>query len=46
MAEKENKIYMSKCGYESPKWMGKCPGCGEWNTMVEEMELVVSARTP
>jgi len=23
------------CGYESPKWMGKCPNCGEWNTMVE-----------
>jgi len=24
------------CGYASPKWMGRCPGCGEWNTMVEE----------
>lgn len=28
----------SECGYESPKWLGKCPGCGSWNTMVEEME--------
>ena len=25
------------CGTESPKWMGKCPGCGAWNTMVEEV---------
>jgi DNA repair protein RadA/Sms len=24
------------CGNESPKWHGRCPGCGEWNTMVEE----------
>lgn len=27
------------CGYESPKWLGKCPGCGEWNKMVEEVEV-------
>jgi DNA repair protein RadA len=26
-----------ECGYESPKWLGKCPGCGSWNTMVEEV---------
>ncbi|MFK8057083.1 MAG: DNA repair protein RadA [Saprospiraceae bacterium] len=30
------------CGTTSPKWMGKCPGCSEWNTMVEE---VISAGT-
>jgi len=28
--------FCSQCGAESPKWTGKCPGCGEWNTMVEE----------
>ena len=28
-----------ECGYESPKWLGKCPGCGEWNKMVEEVEV-------
>ncbi len=28
--------FCSNCGYESPKWMGRCPACGEWNTMVEE----------
>ena len=27
----------SECGTESPKWMGKCPGCSSWNTMVEEI---------
>lgn len=25
-----------ECGYQSPRWMGRCPDCGEWNTMVEE----------
>lgn len=28
--------FCSECGYETPKWVGQCPGCGEWNTMVEE----------
>lgn len=27
--------YCSACGNESPKWMGRCPACGEWNTMLE-----------
>ena len=27
------------CGTKSPKWMGRCPACGEWNTMVEEAEV-------
>jgi DNA repair protein RadA/Sms len=36
---KLKKVFMcQECGYESPRWMGKCPSCGEWNTMVEEME--------
>ena len=26
----------SSCGHESPKWHGRCPGCGEWNSLVEE----------
>jgi DNA repair protein RadA/Sms len=26
------------CGSHSPKWMGRCPSCGEWNTLVEEVE--------
>ena len=32
------------CGYETPKWMGKCPDCGEWHTFVEETKT--SKRTP
>ena len=29
-------FFCQSCGYESPKWMGQCPGCREWNTFVEE----------
>ena len=35
MATKKSLWYCSSCGNESPKWMGRCPACGEWNTMVE-----------
>lgn len=35
---KNKPIYVcSVCGYESPKWFGKCPGCNQWNTMNEEL---------
>ena len=34
---KDKKIFFCKeCGYESSKWQGQCPGCGEWNTFVEQ----------
>jgi len=34
---KNNTIFFcNECGYESPKWLGKCPACGAWNSMVEE----------
>ena len=34
---KEKTVWFCKnCGNESPKWMGRCPACGEWNTMVEQ----------
>lgn len=35
MAKKKTKFCCKACGYESPKWMGRCPGCQEWNTMEE-----------
>ncbi|OZU87224.1 DNA repair protein RadA [Virgibacillus indicus] len=38
MAKRKTKYVCQECGYESPKWMGKCPGCNNWNTFVEEME--------
>lgn len=31
----------SECGMESAKWFGKCPGCGQWNTMTEEVREIV-----
>ncbi|GGH85475.1 DNA repair protein RadA/Sms [Pullulanibacillus pueri] len=36
MAKVKTVFFCQECGYESPKWMGKCPGCQQWNTMVEE----------
>ena len=36
--------FCRSCGNESPKWMGRCPACGEWNTMVEE--TVATGRKP
>lgn len=30
------QFFCSSCGYRSPSWYGKCPSCGEWNTMVKE----------
>src|SRR5919204_4361216 len=32
----------SACGHESVKWHGRCPGCGEWNTLVEEARAAAS----
>ena len=39
MAKIKSVYICSQCGYESPKWYGKCPTCGEWNTMVEDVRL-------
>ncbi|TQS76099.1 DNA repair protein RadA [Ornithinibacillus gellani] len=38
MAKRKSKFVCQECGYESPRWMGKCPGCHTWNTMVEELD--------
>ena len=44
MATKTKSVYFcGACGYESPKWLGKCPSCGEWNTFVEEKVAVSSS---
>lgn len=40
VAKKKTKFMCTSCGYEAPKWMGRCPGCGEWNTMIEDVEIV------
>jgi DNA repair protein RadA/Sms len=31
------------CGFNSPKWLGRCPSCGEWNSMIEEMAEEIKA---
>ena len=31
-------MYVKSCGYETSKWLGKCPECTKWNTFVEEIE--------
>jgi DNA repair protein RadA/Sms len=36
MAKVKSVFFCTSCGNESAKWLGKCPACGEWNTMVEE----------
>lgn len=38
MAKIKSVYICSECGYESPKWYGKCPGCNQWNTMNEEIK--------
>jgi len=31
-------IYIcSECGYKTPKWLGKCPSCNQWNTLIEDV---------
>ncbi|MFV0498144.1 MAG: DNA repair protein RadA [Candidatus Fimivivens sp.] len=41
MAQKIKQVYTcSECGYESVKWLGKCPDCSSWNTMNEEIKAL------
>lgn len=37
MAKNKTAFFCQNCGYETPKWLGKCPSCSEWNTFVEEL---------
>lgn len=43
MAKNKTVFFCSDCGYEVPKWLGKCPGCGAYNTMQEHIEKPVAA---
>lgn len=43
MAKKSTIFFCQNCGYESAKWLGQCPACKEWNTLVEE--TVVTGKT-
>lgn len=44
MAKAKTVFYCTECGNETPKWQGRCPSCGAWNTMKEHIERPVSAR--
>jgi DNA repair protein RadA/Sms len=41
MSKQKTKFCCQECGYESAKWMGKCPSCQAWNSMIEEVETIV-----
>ncbi len=38
MAKTKTVFYCTSCGNETPKWQGRCPSCGQWNTLVEHIE--------
>lgn len=44
MAKVKSKYVCQNCGYENPKWLGKCPECLKWNTFVEEIEEKMTPR--
>ncbi len=44
MAKLKKSYFCTACGNESPKWVGKCPACGQWNTYTEE--IVAAKSTP
>ena len=37
MAKLKKAYFCRECGFEAPKWLGRCPACGEWNTFAEEV---------
>lgn len=43
MAKTKSAFFCQQCGYESPKWLGKCPACQQWNSFVEEIKQKESA---
>lgn len=46
MAKVKTSFFCQSCGAQSPKWVGRCPSCGEWNTFVEEVIERESAKSP
>ena len=46
MAKTKSAYFCQSCGYDSPKWLGQCPSCKQWNTFVEEVVEKSSSRVP
>jgi len=44
MAKVKRAFFCKNCGYDAPKWLGKCPSCNEWNTFTEE--ILTSSKEP
>ncbi|MGL4981022.1 MAG: DNA repair protein RadA, partial [Fusobacteriaceae bacterium] len=43
MAKNKSFYICNECGYKAPKWIGKCPECGEWGSFEEEIEIPAGA---
>ncbi|HVG12272.1 MAG TPA: DNA repair protein RadA, partial [Flavisolibacter sp.] len=46
MSKTKTAYFCQNCGYESTKWAGKCPGCQQWNSFVEELIQKDTKKTP
>ena len=46
MAKEKTVFVCSACGYETPRWMGKCPGCNAWNTLEEQAPQAALDKSP
>jgi DNA repair protein RadA/Sms len=46
LAKTKSAYFCQSCGYESAKWLGRCPSCNEWNTFVEEITEKAGAKVP
>ena len=46
MAKVKKAFFCKNCGFEAPKWLGRCPSCGEWNTFTEEIVARESGSVP
>ncbi len=44
MAKIQTRYVCQRCAYESPRWIGRCPNCSEWNSFVEELSRKITAR--
>ena len=45
MAKNKTVFYCTSCGNETPKWQGRCPACGEWNTITEHVEKITANKS-
>ncbi len=46
MAKVKKAYFCKSCGFEAPKWLGRCPSCGEWNSFTEEIIARESGSSP